>query len=80
MGMTLAIFNLSGNIPLESDWLIIAVMGCEIMSKQTFRSIPEILSMPELFLGLKAFIILRVVSSSIVVNLNCVVMFCCFWR
>ena len=46
-GETFAIFSFSGNIPVNSDWLIIKVNGCHKAGSQYFNSWIEIPSWPD---------------------------------
>ena len=63
-GIILAIFNLSGKIPVESDWFKIQVIGDNMRGQIFFISIVDILSWPQLCFELISLIILDTVSCS----------------
>ena len=48
IGYTFAFFQSSGNIPVSSTWLIISHIESEIYGLQSFKSLLEILSSPQL--------------------------------
>ena len=52
-GITLAIFNFEGKIPLQSDWLIIKDKGSAISRDISFNKCVDIKSCPALFFGAK---------------------------
>ena len=61
----LAIFNLSGKIPVVNDWFNIKVSGDEINGLISFNNIVETLSWPELCFAFNLLIIFFTVSCSI---------------
>ena len=63
-GIIFAIFNLSGKIPVESDWFKIKVIGDNMRGQIFFISIVDILSWPQLCFELNLLIILNNVSCS----------------
>ena len=62
--MTLAIFCLSGNIPVTRDWLIVIVKGPKISDLIDFIKWVDSSSIPQLFFVDKLSIILDTVFSS----------------
>ena len=62
--MTLAIFSLSGNIPVTRDWLIVIVEGPKISDLMDFLKCVDSSSIPQLFFVAKLSIILDTVFSS----------------
>ena len=63
-GIIFAIFNLSGKIPVESDWFKIEVIGDNMRGQIFFISIVDISSWPQLCFELILLIILNTVSCS----------------
>ena len=63
--MTFAIFNLSGNIPVIRDWLIIKVNDGTIDGLINFSNSVEIESYPALLFGLKQLITLVTIFSDV---------------
>ena len=63
-GIIFAIFNLSGKIPVESDWFKIKVIGDNIRGQIFFISIVDISSWPQLCFEFILLIILNTVSCS----------------
>ena len=72
IGKILAIFNLSGNIPLFRDWFIIICKGSDSNGFSFFKRIVEISSNPALCLELRFIIISLTVLLLIGLNLNTV--------
>ena len=75
-GITLAIFNLSGNIPVHSDWLIMWARGAAITGLIIFNSLEDMPSTPQLFLTERSDIILCTAVPSMHWNSNEDIIFC----
>ena len=63
--MTFAIFNLSGNIPVIRDWLIIKINDVTIDGLINFSNSVEIESYPALLFRLKQLIPCDTISSDV---------------
>ena len=59
-GVTLAIFNESGYMPVLSDWFIMILRGSLISCLIAFSSLFDISSTHELFLFLKIYLLLLI--------------------
>ena len=76
IGDTLAIFRELGNIPVQSDWLMMQVNITIILLEIDFSCILESPSWPELDFDLSLFIILVVNSVVTVLNEKDEIIFC----
>ena len=70
--MTFAIFNVSGNIPVIRDWLIIKVNDGTLDGLINFSNSVEKGSYPALLSGLKQLITLLTISSDVNLKVRCV--------
>ena len=75
MGVTIANFSLSGNIPVLIDWLIITARIIEIFISSDFNNLGDNWSYPLLFFGFNERIIWSISDELVCLSVKLVCMF-----